>query len=140
MNTKQYIILKDGIDVSNLLHIHPHLLEMLAWVSAFCHAHNVTCVVTSIIRSIEENKRLKSKSSTHVEGRAIDISLRPQLGWTLMLIKKFEEEFTKAFYDYGALVPGPGRTLIRRPIVIHNSVDKNGNEVGIDHAHLQVAP
>lgn len=138
---KQRINFQNPDDIAELPFIHPDLLAVLAWVSCFCHEHNVKCVITSVVRTPNENARVKSTSTTHVDGRAFDVSLRLEHGWSFMLIKKFEEEVNELFESVGALVDKGRRLgLVSTPIVIHESKNDKGEPIGIDHAHLQVRP
>ncbi len=130
-NLKKYIEVKDGVDVEDLLFIHPRLLLVLVHIVNFCHQHKINFQLTSIIRTIQENTILKAVSKTHVEGRAFDFSIRDEHGWTLDLLKKLCNELNLLFGDkYGAVSKKNGQSRI---IVIHDS--GNGK-----HGHVQIRP
>jgi hypothetical protein len=117
--------------MEHLMMLQPHALLMFSWVNLWCLSHGITATWTSLVRTPEENRAVGAKSTTHVEGRGLDLSYRPVWGWTGELRRKFEMAFTLEFADVGALVKVDGK-LISRPIV--------GPNEGHDHFHLQTRP
>ena len=131
LELKQHIDLKsDNLQVTDLLFIHPVLLVILAHISLFCHKHGINFQLTSIIRTLQENKDLKSKSTTHVDGRAFDFSVREEHGWTYELIQRLINELNLLYGKYGALSK---RDKIGRVIIVHDG--GHGK-----HAHVQIKP
>lgn len=126
----QYVDFKDGVNNLDLLFIKPHLLEMLAYINVFCFSNGIKFQLTSIIRTKEQNDKVKAVSQTHVQGRAFDVSLRDSHGWTYEKIQKMVTEVNSRFSKYGAISSRTGQTT---PVYIH----KNANGPGI-HAHFQV--
>jgi len=119
------IHLKKGLKVSDFLRFHPNLFFILAWAYRWCHANGIVFRLTSLWRPHGDGI---SKSTTHQEYRAFDISFRPQEGWTTDLIDWFEEDLRCEFGDVGALVWNEGE-LVSKPIVMKP-----------DHGHIQVRP
>lgn len=111
-------------DIAQLNSINPFLFKMLAHIIVMCSEHGVTPVITSVIRTPEENAAVGAVSKTHIEGRAIDISIR---GWDKDFIKQVETEINFLFSNVGAISASTGKP---RPIVVH--------DVGFGaHIHVQ---
>lgn len=81
-------------------------------------------VVTSTIRTHEENKAIGSVSRTHVEGRAADIRSR---NFDNIAIKEFIKFFNHKYEDIAAISRSDGKP---RLVVYHDS--GNGS-----HFHVQ---
>lgn len=87
----------------------------------FCLSNGNNLVITSAGRSIERNKELNSTSDTHVQGRAMDISVRE---WSPKFKKLFINHFSKKYGHLGAL---SGKKLVF--MVVHGKTK---------HIHVQV--
>lgn len=125
MKHKQYLYLKKGVKVRDLLYMHPALLTILAFVNSFCNENKIHCEVTSIHRTAEEDARLGARTKTHQEFRAFDLSL---INFSNRRIRELKMEIEREFEGVGAI---SSRTYSSRPIVVHN--------VGHGyHAHFQV--
>lgn len=120
----EYFKFKSALKVNDLRMIHPKLLIMFAFVLDWATQRSLPIVVTSMIRTPEENRQLGSKSFTHPEGRAFDISIR---GWSTDEIDDLIHEVNDKFSDIGALTTS-GES---RPVVFHD----NGNG---PHFHFQI--
>lgn len=123
---KEYFTLKQPLRINEIRSISPYVLMMFAHLVRFAYEKDLPVVVTSIIRSPEENARLAASSKTHVEGRALDISVK---GWSDQDLSELEAEINLLFKQYGAISYKTGRS---RPIVIHNGT--------APHIHLQSRP
>jgi uncharacterized protein YcbK (DUF882 family) len=121
---KEYFKFKHPLKINDLRMIKPSLLKILAFVIDYSCEKKLSCVITSVIRTKEENQMLGSKSLTHVEGRAFDLSVK---GWSIDEIDDIMAEVSKEFNKVGAL-NSDGES---RPVIFHN----NGNG---DHLHFQV--
>lgn len=139
----QWLDYKEEVNNLDLNFIHPNLFLILGFISKYCHDNNINLVISSIIRTPEENKKLGAVSKTHIEGRAIDISLRKEHGWTYEKIQNLVNDLNyitdtecymdgrqNPFYQIGAISKSDKR---QRVIVVH----KNHTGLG-DHAHIQV--
>ena len=113
----------------DFLKLDPRVIEMIGGVAKFCKENKITFMITSAIRSEKRNREVKSKSTTHVEGRAIDFSIKPFWGWNKVTIRKLEKYIENRYGQYGLYGP----FLKQKVIVIHDA----GNGSGW-HAHLQV--
>lgn len=113
----------------DFLKLDPRIIEILGGVARFCKHHNVTLMITSAIRTPERNREVKSVSLSHVEGRALDFSIKKEWGWTPQLIKKLEQFIERRYGRYGLYSP----ILSQKVIVIHNANNGTGT-----HGHLQV--
>ncbi|MGE3607991.1 MAG: hypothetical protein AB7I27_00285 [Bacteriovoracaceae bacterium] len=83
---------KPGVNSSDWDKVKPELLILIDYVISHCETYNLPLTITSIIRP-----KIKgiSKSVTHQEGRAFDISVR---GWShediRFLVDNINEKFT----------------------------------------------
>jgi hypothetical protein len=129
----RYVHLNSGLNFSDFQDAHPNLLLMLAWINRFCWANSIKCVVSSIFREYDDGI---SESNTHQTGRAFDLSLKPEHGWTDELIVKMEQRAFKELDSIGAISL---RTKLVTPVFIHENKNKNQKVTGL-HAHFQVRP
>ena len=128
---KKYFNLSDDVNLDDIYYMNPVLLSMIIWVSSWCDFHDVIPFWTSFHRP--ENDGI-SKSRTHQEFRAADLSLLGTFGWTTDKIDEFRYDFHKKFESVGAVVfDKENNEYTSRPIYIH------GKGKGI-HAHLQIRP
>lgn len=118
---KKYFTLKRGhVTAAELQNMDPKLLIVLGHFVAFCEKHSLPCKLTNITHKFKQ-----SKSSTHVDGRAVDVSVR---GWTDTDIFNARKHMESIAGHYGAI---SARDYKKRVFVYHN--------VGLgDHIHLQV--
>lgn len=83
---------KPGVNSGDWDKVKPELLILIDYVISHCDTHNLPLVITSIIRPKIPGV---SKSVTHQEGRAFDISVR---GWSQegikFLVDNINEKFT----------------------------------------------
>ena len=121
---------KRGVDPKEMEMIHPKLVEIVNFSIEWCRKNKARFQLTSLLRSKEDNIRVGSTSDTHVEGRAIDFSIRKEHGWTQSKLLKFQKEIEKKFGKYGA-ISYTGRV---RTIIVYHSV-KGGPA---DHGHIQI--
>jgi len=98
------------------------VLDMSMWVTA----HGYDFVVTDILSEYHIDKKLGRVSSTHADGRAIDIRVRD---WPIDFRKKFEQYFENKYPNDGAI------SLETKK---HNLVYIHDNGIGGIHAHIQV--
>ena len=104
---KAYFALKDGLDYTDLYFLDPTILEMLAYTASYAHKYSLPCIITSM----KENAPGR-KTSTHKDGRAIDISVK---GWNDYHIHSFIFKFQEKFKGRGAY----NKSGENRPIVYH---------------------
>ena len=119
---KQYIELKDGLNINDLLFLDPTILEMLGYIAAYASEFNLPCVITSLREDVPGRK-----FRTHEEGRAVDLSVRD---WSEYHIHTLVHAFKNSFKMRGAY----NHTGENRPIVYHK-VDG-----GAYHFHIQTHP
>ena len=117
------IILKD--DIHEFFQLKPELLLVISTINLDFHKKGYDLVVTSMIRKLCEDKKLKAVSKSHQEGRAVDISIK---GIDKAWLKQYCKELEEIFSDIAAI---SAKTLKPRLTVIHD----NGNGY---HLHLQV--
>lgn len=129
---KTNCVLKSNLDTGHFLYIHPNLMMMLGFVLNFAAERDITVCITSMIRTPEENRAVGAVSRTHIEGRALDVSLRPEFGWREEDVNELQDELERRFADIAAVV-WQDDMLIPRPMVVH---DAGSGE----HLHLQVRP
>jgi len=114
--------LKDGVDLGDLMLIHPNLMQLFSAFLLYCGEFKLPCVVTSVVEHLDVRV-----SMTHDDGRAIDISVK---GWDDFHIHRIQYHLNKKFADIAAISYSDG---LPRAIVYH--------DVGLGkHFHLQVKP
>lgn len=117
-----------GINPKDIHRIHPKLRDMLRFIAAFCKQENIKFVITSMIRTEERNKAVGSVSKTHVEGRAVDFSIKEQWGWTPELVWHITQKVIRNYKEYGAFSNVNGKQVV---IFTHDAGTGT-------HVHLQV--
>ncbi len=121
---KQRWKIKEGVQLEDIQMLHPNLLIMFGTVLNFAAQRNLPVTITSLIH---DRAGVASKSSTHEDGRALDLRVR---GWRekdcrdLVKILELEHE------HIGAI---SAKDFKSRPAVY-------GDERHRDHIHLQVRP
>lgn len=118
-----------GINPKDLQKIHPKLLQIVRYISVFCKENGVKMVITSAIRSVEQNKKVGGVSLTHVQGRAVDISIKEKWGWTDDKIMLLTLKVDQMYRQFGAFTNRPDN----KQVVIFNHDAGNGY-----HLHIQV--
>lgn len=124
MSLTPVMTFKEGIDPTDMHGLDPKLLIIWGHFLMFANRNNLPVEVTNI-----SHKFRFSKSSTHPEGRAIDISSR---GWQQTDIDNVIEYVEKVAGHYGAYSIRDHR---QRP-VIHHELFQDGVSMGA-HFHLQ---
>jgi hypothetical protein len=117
-----------NVDPVDFLKLDPRVIEMIGGVAKFCKEHNITFMITSAVRTPKKNKAVGAKSLTHVQGRAIDFSIKKFWGWTPRTIALLEKYIEKRYGEYGIIPP-----LQRQKVLLIHKVAG-----GAVHAHLQV--
>lgn len=106
-----------------ILYLHPFVLMVALDMIIYVNANGYSTLLTSIIRTPDESRRLGSLSDTHETGRAFDLRVR---GWTKDFMENFTNYFSHKYKGHGALnIKGEERL-----IVIHGE----GENL---HAHIQ---
>lgn len=117
---KKQFKIKDDVNAGQFTYLVPDSFIVLAHVVRFCNQSALPLVVTNLIY-----KFAVSKSNTHPQGRAFDISVR---GWTITDIKRCIKHVTEKCGHLGAI---SGITLTPRVAYFHDS--------GLGaHIHFQV--
>jgi uncharacterized protein YcbK (DUF882 family) len=116
---------KEPHNTTHLMYISPHLVMAMIDMALYCESYNKPFVITSSIRSFAENKALHARSLTHVEGRAVDVSVKD---WNDSFISEFVDRYNRKYSNIGAISSVTGRSLF----VIHHD---SGNG---PHLHIQV--
>lgn len=120
-----------GINPKDFYRLDPRLIDVVEAVAQFCQKNGVQLVITSMIRTKERNLAVKSRSLTHVEGRAVDFSVKERWGWNEAKLMLLMEEMEMRFKSIGAIsYMGNRRTIL----LIHETTSKEGAL----HAHIQV--
>ena len=121
---KKTFDLKSGVCLDDICMLNPKLMTIFATVLNFAAKHDLPVTVTSLIH---DRDGIVSKSSTHSQGRAIDLSIKD---WPKARLGELEKIIEDKHFEIGAI---SSKTLKPRPIVIHDS--------GYGpHIHLQVRP
>jgi hypothetical protein len=131
-----------GMDFRDISRLTPEMQLLLSYTALWCRKRDIDFYITSMIRSKKVNDALGSKSVTHIEGRAVDFSIRERYGWDYSKIQDIVNDLNvlvnqltigisrNPFYNIGAISSSDGQ---QRPIVIHKNSSNDDK-----HAHLQV--
>lgn len=115
---------KDDIILEDLQDLQPAMWVLLTAAIMYCKENNLTCRITSIIN---DRKHLKNvRSSSHSEGRAIDLGVRDSDGWNDVHIQRLCFRLNEAYKDIAAI--SASDHVPRAAIAKSN------------HIHLQVRP
>ena len=88
---------KDDVDLNDLKELQPACWTLLTAALLFCKEHNIILVISSIK---SDRKNVTAVSTTHEEGRAIDISTK---GWPAVLIHRFCHHINRSYGDVAAV-------------------------------------
>lgn len=94
--------------------VSPALKAICHAMDAFCARHEREFTITESMTTAEEDKALNRVSTSHQEGRAVDIRT---LNWSDSFIDFFIKHFAEGFGTFGALTPKGERKLL----VYHDS-------------------
>lgn len=92
-----YFTFKEPERLKEIQLINPLLGIVLFDMAYYCYIRKLPMTITSMIRTFEENKAMNAKSSTHVEGRAFDLSIK---GWDLFKIDEFCQHFNSKYIEF----------------------------------------
>ena len=120
-----------NVNLEDLLFSSPLLVRMLGFVMLFCVENQITPVITSWEREYDHF----SQSTTHQEGRAFDVSIRKEWGWSEAKIAKFEKYMLENTKDIAATSKKSGKIT---PVYRHEVADPKTKETLGDHLHCQV--
>ena len=115
---------KDDVRLDNITMVSPHMLYLFGAFSLWCHNHQLPVRITSII----DDYKGERISSSHSDGRAIDVSVA---NWPPDKIQQAVRHFNREYTHIAAISKRDGKP---RAIVYHR-VDG-----GAYHLHLQVRP
>jgi len=108
-------------DMGDLLLIKPVLLYVFSMINIYCLSKGLPLQVTRVIGEKIPNVSI---STSHAEGRAMDLSVK---GWSLGEVDSFVDYFNEKFsWKYGAVSFSDGKA---RLIVYHFGTEK--------HIHVQ---
>ena len=115
--------IKKDVELKDLTDMQPALMILFTATIIYCKEYKLPCKITSIKT---DRKNVRSKSTTHEEGRAFDLSVT---GWTEMHIHRFTYLMNSDYREIGAISASDRNS---RSAVYHD-YDGQG-----DHIHLQV--
>lgn len=114
---------KYDIDLDDLQNLQPAMWLIFTGALLYCKRHNLTCRITSII---SDRGNVNAKSRTHETGRAIDLGVRAEDGWTDLHISRLTHQLCKDYADIAAI---SASDLLPRAAIAKS-----------DHIHLQCRP
>lgn len=117
---------KDGQTASEFDQIKPELRAILNDMGRYCDLAGNRFVITDLLSSVADDARLGRVSTSHLEGRACDVSV---IGWSEKFIKQFIEFFTDKYGHLGAVSKSDGKQKL---IVDHVGTAR--------HLHIQIRP
>ncbi len=115
--------LQDDCSMEDLMYLHPNLLILLGTLLKFADSRKLPVNITSII---SDRKNVVSKSTTHEQGRALDVSIK---GWKTKDIEDIEKLM---LHNHKGIAAISAKDNKPRPVVFHNYMNQ-GN-----HIHIQV--
>lgn len=115
---------KEDINPKDLEMLQPALWILLTRSMLYCAEHKLPFIVTSLI---SDRENVQSKSRTHEQGRAADIST---VGWTETHIHRFQYLMNRWYSDIAAISFSE-----KKPIAALYHDAGYGS-----HMHLQVRP
>jgi hypothetical protein len=105
--------------------IKPALTFILLDMASYFNANGHEFLITDVFSEIQEDKKLKRISSSHREGRAVDVRVH---GIPEEFLKTFEEKFERIYRNEAAISKKTGEPNL---IVRH--------DIGAgDHLHIQI--
>lgn len=119
---KKQFTIKDDCTMEDFKMLNPNLLILFSTLLNFARNNDLPVCITSIIT---DRNGIRTASTTHEEGRAIDISVK---GWDA---KDIQGLISVMEYHHSNISAISASTLKPRPVVWHDS------GYG-DHLHLQV--
>lgn len=115
--------IKDDIDLNDLQKLQPAIWIIFTGALLYCKRHNLTCRITSII---SDRGQVNAKSKTHEQGRAIDLGVRAEDGWTQLHISRLAHQLCQDYEDIAALS--------------YSDLSPRAAIVKSNHIHLQCRP
>lgn len=92
--------IKEDIDLNDLQKLQPAIWIIFTGALLYCKRHNLTCRITSII---SDRGQVNAKSKTHEQGRAIDLGIRAEDGWTDLHVSRLAYTLCKDYADIAAI-------------------------------------
>jgi hypothetical protein len=116
---------KNPKDATHLMHLHPMVVLIMVDMILFVSSNGYTPMITSVIRTPDQNKRVGSTSDVHTTGRGVDLRCKD---WSEDFKKEFKTYFENKYKGHGAT----GHDGKEKLVVIHGE----GENI---HCHIQVA-
>ena len=113
---------KDDVEIRDITKFKSNTSILFTEFIDYCRKMGLPCKITSLI---SDRGNIKTKSTTHEDGRAFDCSVD---GWSIRQIRECEIFFNKMFKNIAAISYSDG---IARCCIYHDS------GYG-DHLHFQV--
>jgi len=118
------MMFKTPEEKKRFFYLHPLVRMIAAEVEHHCLVNKMPFIITSTVSTIDEDRRLMRESTTHLEGRAFDLS-------TLGMTKRFVDSLVKIFNTKYESIAAIGKDGEPKLAYFHN----NGNG---DHIHFQI--
>ena len=114
---------KEDIVLSDLQKLQPAIWIIFTGALLYCHRNGLTCRITSIIG---DRENVNARCRTHETGRAIDIGIRKEDGWSDAHAHRLAFQLCQDYEDIGALS--------------HSDLSPRAAIAKSDHIHLQCRP
>ena len=92
--------IKEDIDLKDLQKLHPAIFIIFGAAILYCKRNNLTCRITSII---SDRGNVNAVSKTHESGRAIDIGVRKEDGFTEMHAHRLCFQLNRDYSELAAI-------------------------------------
>jgi hypothetical protein len=116
--------IKEGVNNEDLLLLNPKVFIVLGHFCTYAQTHGLPVTITSVI---SDRDSVKAASTTHDEGRAIDIR---SYTWPKKHVKGVIAYMNNIAIHYGAI----SASDYQRRVIVHHKMIGGG-----EHFHLQVS-
>lgn len=112
--------IKDDIVLEDIQKLHPAIWIIFTGALLYCKRNNLTCRITSLINDRGSLGR-KVRSRTHGDGRAVDLGIRAEDGWTNTHVQRLCHQLNTDYSDIAAISASDykPRAAIPKPDHIH---------------------
>ena len=112
--------IKEDVVLEDIQKLHPAIWIIFTAALLYCKRNNLTCRITSLINDRGSLGR-KVRSRTHGDGRAIDLGIRAEDGWTDTHVQRLCHKLNTDYSDIAAISASDyqPRSAIPKPDHIH---------------------
>jgi hypothetical protein len=117
---------KNPKHATHLMHVHPMTALVIMDMLLYIQDSGYNPLITSFIRTPDDDRRASAKHDTHQSARSVDIRCHD---WSNDFKEQFEKHFENKYKGHGAISAKTGQENL---IEIHGEGDN-------EHVHVQMA-